>query len=183
MWAGLRSQVDEDSVCRCEIVGFGEIRASTIGASEHDEWYNVSINYKDGEGLFYTLFTYKEPPSSFILTILKKTVLTNCSHWSFRLFFPQIYSYIYIYFLNIHFRGSLHKLILYFFWAMGTTRKERLLFKYSGLIYVNLLCQYFCQGLRTRGCVETEAGLCLFENAKQVFKTLGLSKRDTDNEH
>ena len=62
--------MDEDSVCRCEIVGFGEIRASTIGASEHDEWYNVSINYKDGEGLFYTLFTYKEPPSSFILTIL-----------------------------------------------------------------------------------------------------------------
>ena len=52
MWAGLGSQVDEDSVCRCEIVGFGEIRASTIGASEHDEWYNVSINYKDGEGLF-----------------------------------------------------------------------------------------------------------------------------------
>lgn len=80
MWAGLRSQVDEDSVCRCEIVGFGEIRASTIGASEHDEWYNVSINYKDGEGFFYTLFTYKEPPSSFILTILKKPVLTNCSH-------------------------------------------------------------------------------------------------------
>lgn len=65
--------MDEDSVCRCEIVGFGEIRASTIGASEHDEWYNVSINYKDGEGLFYTLFTYKEPPSSFILTILKKS--------------------------------------------------------------------------------------------------------------
>lgn len=64
--------MDEDSVCRCEIVGFGEIRASTIGASEHDEWYNVSINYKDGEGLFYTLFTYKEPPSSFILTIFKK---------------------------------------------------------------------------------------------------------------
>lgn len=58
--------MDEDSVCRCEIVGFGEIRASTIGASEHDEWYNVSINYKDGEGLFYTLFTYKEPPSSFM---------------------------------------------------------------------------------------------------------------------
>lgn len=52
MWAGLRSQVDEDSVCRCEIVGFGEIRAYTIGASQHDEWYNVSINYKDGEGLF-----------------------------------------------------------------------------------------------------------------------------------
>lgn len=50
----------------------GEIRASTIGASEHDEWYNVSINYKDGEGpfFFYTLFTYKEPPSSFIATIL-----------------------------------------------------------------------------------------------------------------
>ncbi len=72
--------MDEDSVCRCEIVGFGEIRASTIGASEHDEWYNVSINYKDGEGLFYTLFTYKEPPSSFMLTILKKRVLTNCSH-------------------------------------------------------------------------------------------------------
>lgn len=62
--------MDEDSVCRCEIVGFGEIRASTIGASEHDEWYNVSINYKDGEGLFYTLFTYKEPPSSFMHTIL-----------------------------------------------------------------------------------------------------------------
>lgn len=62
--------MDEDSVCRCEIVGFGEIRASTIGASEHDEWYNVSINYKDGEGLFYTLFTYKEPPSSFIHTTL-----------------------------------------------------------------------------------------------------------------
>lgn len=53
MWAGLGSQVDEDSVCRCEIVGFGEIRASTIGASEHDEWYNVSINYKDGKGLFF----------------------------------------------------------------------------------------------------------------------------------
>lgn len=52
MWAGLGSQVDEDSVCRCEIVGFGEIRAYTIGASQHDEWYNVSINYKDGEGLF-----------------------------------------------------------------------------------------------------------------------------------
>lgn len=119
MWAGLRSQVDEDSVCRCEIVGFGEIRASTIGASEHDEWYNVSINYKDGEGLFYTLFTYKEPPSSFILTILKKTVLTNCSHWSFRLFFlTNILIYIYIY-LNLHFRGSLHKLILYFFWGDG----------------------------------------------------------------
>ena len=70
--------MDEDSVCRCEIVGFGEIRASTIGASEHDEWYNVSINYKDGEGLFffffffffYTLFTYKEAPSSFRSTIL-----------------------------------------------------------------------------------------------------------------
>lgn len=66
--------MDEDSVCRCEIVGFGEIRASTIGASEHDEWYNVSINYKDGEGLFYiyiyTLFTYKEAPSRVILTIL-----------------------------------------------------------------------------------------------------------------
>lgn len=62
--------MDEDSVCRCEIVGFGEIRASTIGASEHDEWYNVSINYKDGEGLFYTLFTYKEPASSFMHTIL-----------------------------------------------------------------------------------------------------------------
>jgi hypothetical protein len=79
VWAGLRSQVDEDSVCRCEIVGFGEIRASTIGASEHDEWYNVSINYKDGEGLFYTLFTYKEPPSSFIRTLglLKRAVLTN----------------------------------------------------------------------------------------------------------
>lgn len=74
VWAGLGSQVDEDSVCRCEIVGFGEIRASTIGASEHDEWYNVSINYKDGEGLFYTLFTYKEPPSSFILEM---RVLTN----------------------------------------------------------------------------------------------------------
>lgn len=53
VWAGLGSQVDEDSVCRCEIVGFGQIRASTIGASEHDEWYNVSINYKDGKGLFF----------------------------------------------------------------------------------------------------------------------------------
>lgn len=77
VWAGLGSQVDEDSVCRCEIVGFGEIRASTIGASEHDEWYNVSINYKDGEGLFYTLFTYKEPPSSFLRVILEMHVLTN----------------------------------------------------------------------------------------------------------
>lgn len=25
--AGLGSQVDEDSICRCEIVGFGELRA------------------------------------------------------------------------------------------------------------------------------------------------------------
>ncbi len=33
----------------------GEILAYTIGASEHDEWYNVSINYKDGEGPFTTL--------------------------------------------------------------------------------------------------------------------------------
>lgn len=65
--------MDEDSVCRCEIVGFGEIRASTIGASEHDEWYNVSINYKDWEGLFfYTLFTYKEPPSSCRFTIKER---------------------------------------------------------------------------------------------------------------
>lgn len=104
MWAGLRSQVDEDSVCRCEIVGFGEIRASTIGASEHDEWYNVSINYKDGEGLFYTLFTYKEPPSSFRLTILKKPVLTNCSRRPFYRFIspPQINIHVNI-FLNIHF--------------------------------------------------------------------------------
>lgn len=57
------------------------------------------------------------------------------------------------------------------------------MFKYAAVIYVNLLCQYFCQGLRTRGGVETEAGLCLFENAKQVFKTVGLSKCDADNEH
>lgn len=27
---------------------------------------------KTGRAFFYTLFTYKEPPSSFILTILKK---------------------------------------------------------------------------------------------------------------
>lgn len=78
--------MDEDSVCRCEIVGFGEIRASTIGASENDEWYNVSINYKDGEGLFYTLFTYKEPPSSFILTILKKTQIVPTEAFSTRIY-------------------------------------------------------------------------------------------------
>lgn len=45
---------------------------------------------KTGRAFFYTLFTYKEPPSSFILTILKKRVLTNCSQCSFlalRLFF------------------------------------------------------------------------------------------------
>ncbi len=53
---GSWSQVDEDSVCRCEIVGFGEILAYTIGASEHDEWYNVSINYKDGEGLLHPIY-------------------------------------------------------------------------------------------------------------------------------
>lgn len=88
--------MDEDSVCRCEIVGFGEIRASTIGASEHDEWYNVSINYKDGEGLFYTLFTYKEPPSSFILTILKKPVFNKLLALKlFSFSFPHIYIYIY----------------------------------------------------------------------------------------
>lgn len=63
----------------------------------------------------------------------------------------------------------------------GNREKEQLLFKYSRIIYVNLLCQYFCQDLRTRGCVETEAGLCLSENAKQVFKTVGLSKCTTDN--
>lgn len=72
--------------------------------------------------------------------------------------------------------------IYFFLISDGNHEEERLLFKYSRIIYVNLLCQYFCQGLRTRGCVETEAGLCLFENAKQVFKTVGLSKCDTDNE-
>lgn len=36
------------------------------------------------------------------------------------------------------------------------------------IIYVNLLCQYFCLGLRTRGCVETEAWLCLSENTKRA---------------
>ena len=73
----------------------------------------------------------------------------------------------------------------FFFFILSDENRgeERLLFKYSGIIYVNLLCQYFCQGLRTRGCVETEAGLCLFENAKQVFKTLGLSKCVSDDEH
>lgn len=63
MWAGPGSQVDEDSVCRCEIVGFGDMGAFTIGASLHDEWYNVSINYKERGGPFYIVFTYKGPPS------------------------------------------------------------------------------------------------------------------------
>lgn len=124
MWAGLRSQVDEDSVCRCEIVGFGEIRASTIGASEHDEWYNVSINYKDGEGLFYTLFTYKEPPSSFRLTILKKPVLTNCSRWRFYRFISRqqinihIYIYIYFYFEYTFSISSIHVFFIVVFFSL-----------------------------------------------------------------
>lgn len=166
--------MDEDSVCRCEIVGFGEIRASTIGASEHDEWYNVSINYKDGEGLFYTIFTYKEPSSSSILTILKKA--------SFYKLLPlKLLLFTFLKNIFIHKKTAFWGICIVIF-SDGNHEDERLLFKYSGIIYVNLLCQYFCQGLRTRGCVESEAGLCLSESAKQVFKTVGLSKWDTDNE-
>lgn len=51
----------------------GGVQASTIGAIAHDEWYNVSINYKDGEGLFQTVFTYKGAPSSQIFHILEST--------------------------------------------------------------------------------------------------------------
>lgn len=78
--------MDEDSVCRCEIVGFGEIRASTIGASAHDEWYNVSINYKDWEGLFYShLHTKKLEVAFDSLRSLKKAHFERNARYSSKL--------------------------------------------------------------------------------------------------
>lgn len=51
--------------------GLGEIGVSTIGSVAHDEWYNVSINYKDREGLSARYLHTKELQGARYSTHLK----------------------------------------------------------------------------------------------------------------